>query len=675
MRVEVIPCNGGLGAQLQIQGFTPEDWKAQYGGTESLHLLLSQAGIAQEFLDKASLQIVHNLLSEAGSGDSSEVLEEVQSMIVASGVPPTDDEVVGLRLLKAYLMTEEELNSIKTRLAGEPFEVTEKSINPGCLVEKGDTILGFSSIRKGSPGVGVFGESIPPRPNSGSLPKPGNSILEDNNKWMALRRGILVVEDNTFKILGPRAADDQSLMVSEDRMSVRLILRKLDDDDFKPTLGYIQQLITDQHYLHSPDMIKVRTALDAFSATGKNQDVVILTGKPSTPGKNGSLEMLVDPEPKLPDPEKDGRIDFKSFSYFRTVQKGMHLAKVNPPVSGTVGMDVFGNPLMPEEVAPILPTLGKNTELTISDPAYIVAGRDGRLVLTDGLPEVVDTLQIHDDVSLKTGNIAFPGSIEVTGDVRDNLAITAKGDVDISGVVEDGCITSEGAIVVKGGFTGTGKGVIKSKLSSVSIGFIRNQRIESHSDIIVYNEVVNAYLCAKKSIVMKSMEHSVVGGHLIAYAGIEVFNAGNPTGAKTILEVGKDFEVEMALIQNKAAFKEILADIEFLDRMSEKIQNLMRWSSDVKGDIRLLEQRARGVSQFLKPLRDALAGKIKMLEGKLYNPGNCYIWVKGEIFPGTMLRYQDRIVTVKEATRGKRWIFRGQNAARETKDADSPEQT
>lgn len=673
MRVEAIPCNGGLGAQLRILEFTPEDWKSQYAEIESLHLLLSQAGIAQEFLDKASLQIAHSLLSEAGSENSLEALEEAQSMIVASGVPPTDDEVVGLRLLKTYLMTEEDLNGIKTRLAAEPFEVTEKSINPGCLVEKGDTILGFSSIRKGSPGVGVFGESIPPRPNSGSLPKPGNSILEEDKKWMALRRGILVVEDNTFKILGPRAVDDQSLLVSEDRMSVRLILRRFDDDDFKPSLGYLQQLIADQHYLHSPDMIKVRTALDAFSATGKSQDVVILTGKPSSPGKNGSLEMLVDPEPKLPDPEKDGRIDFKSFSYFRTVQKGTPLTKLNPPVAGSVGMDVFGTPLMPDEVAPIKPVLGRNTEFTVSDPVYIVASCDGRLVFTDGIPEVVDTLQITDDVSLKTGNIAFPGSIEVTGDVRDNLEITAKGDVDISGVVEDGCITSEGAIVVKGGFTGTGKGVLKSKLSSVSIGFIRNQRIESHSDIIVYNEVVNAYLCAKKRIVMKSMEHSVVGGHLIAYAGIEVFNAGNPTGAKTILEVGKDFEVEMALIQNKSAFKEILADIEFLEKMSAKMQNLLRWSSDVKGDIRLLEQRARGVTQFLKPLRDALAGKIRILEGRLYNPGDCSIWVKGKIFPGTMLRYQDRIVTVKEATKGKRWIFRGKPGAVQPNGADSAE--
>ena len=89
MRVEVLPCNGGLGAQLQIREFTPEDWKAQYGEIESLHQLLSQAGIAQEFLDKASLQIAHSLISEAVNGHSLEALEEAQAMIVASGVPVT----------------------------------------------------------------------------------------------------------------------------------------------------------------------------------------------------------------------------------------------------------------------------------------------------------------------------------------------------------------------------------------------------------------------------------------------------------------------------------------------------------------------------------------------------------------------------------------------------------
>ena len=674
MRIEVVPCNGGLGAKLCIHEFTPKDWKARFEEVESLYLVLSQAGIAGEFLDKPSLQMVHDLLGRFSNVDSAEALEEAQSIMVASGVLPADDEVLGLRLLKAYLMGEDELNNIKFRLAREPYEVTKKSINQGCLVEKGDMILAFSAIKKGSPGVGVFGESIPSKPES-TLPKPGNSILVENNKWMSLKKGILVVEDNTFKILGPRTPDEDCILVSEDKMSVRLILQNRDGDDFKPTMGFIQQFIADQHFAFALPLEKVRSALDAFTTTGRNQESVILKGKPSIPGKNGNLELLVNPEPTLPESEKDGRIDFKAFSYFRTIEKGTRLAKVNAPVEGTVGLDVFGNPLMPEAVVPFNPVLGMNTELTGSDPACIVAGCAGRLMLAGGVPVVVETLQIQGDVSLKSGNITFPGAVVVNGDIRDNLEIKAKGDIDISGTVEDGTIVTEGAIVVKGGFMGTGKGVIKSKLSSVTIGFIQNQRIESHSDIIVYNEVMNAQLCAKKSIAMKSLGHSVVGGHLIAYTGIEICNAGNPTGAKTILEVGKDFEVEMELNQKKSALKELMADMEFLDKMFEKLQSLVHCGTDAKGEIRLLEQRTRGVLQFLKPIRDIFAQQISDLESKLYYPGDCYIWVRGEAFPGTMLRYQDRNLIVKEVSRGKRWVFRGKPSADQPRDQDFADYT
>ncbi len=668
MRIEVVPCNNDLGAQLRFHAFTPEEWRAEFGGSESLQSLLFQAGIAKEFIDKPSLQLLHEMLGSATKEDLADVLEEAQSIVVASGVPPMDDEVVGLRLLKAYLTSDDELNSLRSRLARESYQAITKTINPGCLVEKGSMILGFTAIKKGSPGVGVFGKTIPPNPYGSSLPKPGNSILEEENKWVALKQGVLVVEENTFKILGPKGPDDNCLLISPDKMSVRLFLRIDESDDSKPTLGFLQQYIADQHFAFSPAMDKVQSALAAFNATGKNQNLVILTGKPKAAGRNGKLELLIDPEPHLPEPDAEGRIDFKSFCYFRAVNKGTPLAKVIAPMPGMVGMDVFGNPLLPEEVSKFDSSLGKNTELTHTDPSFIVASCDGRLLVENGVPQVVDTLQIKDDISLKTGNIDFPGSIEVTGDVRDNFEIKAKGDVDISGMVEDGCITSEGSIVVKGGFTGTGKGVIKSKLSSVSIGFIRNQRIESHSDIIVYNEVINAYLCAKKTISMKSLGNSVVGGHLIAYSGIKIFNAGSQTGAKTILEVGKDFEVEMELNKKKLALKEIQSDIDFLEKMAVKLQGLVHWGSDAKGDIRLLEQRTRGVLQFLKPIKETLANQLRDLEGKLYNPGDCYIWVLGEAFPGTILRYQDRNILINEINRGKRWLFRGKASEGSRKD-------
>src|SRR5690606_21041506 len=296
-------------------------------------------------------------------------------------------------------------------------------------------------------------------------------------------------------------------------------------------------------------------------------------------------------------------------------------------------------------------------------PAGIVALCDGKFTVADGVPEVVETLKIGGDVSLKTGSVTFPGSVEVQGDLRDNLEIHASGAVDITGVVEDGCIVSEGAVVVKGGFTGTGKGVIKSKLSSVTIGYIRNQRIESHSNIVVYNEVVNALLFARKSILMKTSEHSVVGGHLLAFQSIEIHNAGSPAAIKTILEVGKDFEVERMLHEKRAALKEMESDRVFLEGMLAKLQDMVRWSRDVKPDTRLLEQRTKGVMQFLGRRIEETGKEIGDLEARLYFPGDCFIHIRGDAYPGTVLRHRDRAVFVKDVEKGKRWLFRnGGNA-------------
>ena len=126
----------------------------------------------------------------------------------------------------------------------------------------------------------------------------------------------------------------------------------------------------------------------------------------------------------------------------------------------------------------------------------------------------------------------------------------------------------------------------------------------------------------------------------------------------------------MELNQKKIALKEIQGDMEFLEKMAVKLEGLVNWGSDTKGDIRMLEQRVRGVMQILKPIKEDLVAQIRELEGQLYNPGDCYIWVMGEAFPGTILRYQDRNVILKEINRGKRRLFRGKAGENSQKDQD-----
>ncbi|MDQ2999711.1 MAG: FapA family protein [Fibrobacterota bacterium] len=660
MRFELVSAKDGLEASILFFDFDPALFRTGFPDPLALRLALEKHGCIAQCLDDSALHRVHAILARVSKDGSQELLDEAASITIARGTAAQPEEVDGLVFHKPYLSDPGEIEDLKSKQFNEGWDSVENGIHSAYLVEKGAKILEYLTFQPGRLGSGIRGEAIPLSAAEKSLPEAGTSIFPQPQRWMALKKGLLVLEDNTLKILGPKGPDSEVLWIAPDNMSVRLLLRKSGCEDEILTLELLKAAIAKKGFAFFVPDTKLNHALREFLQEGKDQDLLLLQGKPCTPGSHGSQELLVDPEPIVPDPEQAGKVDFKNFTFFKTVRKGDLLARIHPPVEGEMGMDVFGTPILPPPAIPFEKPAGRNTERKGTEVQSVFAGKDGRLALEKGVPEVIDTLEVNDDISLKTGNISFPGSVEIKGDLRDNMEIKADGDVDIAGTVEDGCITSDGAIVVRGGFTGSGKGVIKSKLSSVTIGHIRNQRIESHSNIIVYNEVINALLYAKKSIIMKILEHSVVGGHLKAYSSIEVSNVGNQGGVKTILEVGKDFEVEQELGEKQALWASTSADLEFLETVLMKIHAQVKTNPAVTPEIRLLEKRTKGILQFVRSSKESLATDIRILEARLYNPGDCFVHVRGNTYPGTILKYQDRIHIVSELAKGKRWLFRGQ---------------
>jgi uncharacterized protein (DUF342 family) len=507
----------------------------------------------------------------------------------------------------------------------------------------------------------VFGKPIPFLPYTRSLPAAGHGIVKLENKWVAGERGILILKQDTLLILGADGAQPGLIRVAEDKLKAWLVLQATvvpQDSDTPKAFKAVESAMNKMGLQPMQDEAKVREALDAFFRDGHEQDVLLLEGVLAKPGRNGSIRLLIDPEPDLPDPESIRNVDFKNFTFFRTVAKGSQLARIVPPQPGLAGMDVFGNITLPRPGSPLQVNPGRNTEFAPGDPFLILASKDGKLAVEEGLPYVVDTLKIAGDVSFKTGNVQFPGSIEVEGNVLDKFAIEARGDVGIGGVVENGVVISEGSILIKGGVIGGGAGLIKSKLSSVTIGFIRNQRIESHSNIVVYNEVLNGQLLARKSVLMKSNSHSVIGGHMVAYDSIEIHNAGNEAGTKTILEVGKDFETEADLLRKRETLKLVRADLEILEKRGDKLEMIVRWEGGKNPENRILDQRVKGIRKFLERLRLGLNARLNELESALYNPKDCHILVTGTAYPGTVLKHRDKIIPINEPLRGKRWTFK-----------------
>lgn len=102
----------------------------------------------------------------------------------------------------------------------------------------------------------------------------------------------------------------------------------------------------------------------------------------------------------------------------------------------------------------------------------------GRVVTTSSLA-IESVYEIKEDVSLKTGNIDFNGTVIIRGDVPTGFSIKASGDILIDGLVEAAHIEAKGSVTIVKGIVGSRTGGIiaggKMFLWKFKEPFFRNQ--------------------------------------------------------------------------------------------------------------------------------------------------------------------------------------------------------
>ncbi|MDB5104624.1 MAG: Flagellar Assembly Protein [Fibrobacteres bacterium] len=658
----------GLGAKLRIEGFTADAWRAEWAGPSGLEgpgklkgFLISQ-GIAEERIREDILTWICQTLTYAPDPALAKDLEAVQDVDLAQGLDPVHEEPQGLLFHHSYLSNAEAISDLRRKVDAWGFGGIRESIDPAYWVASGETVLSFQGISKGQPGCDVFGSPIPFMVLRDRLPPFGKSLFLKDKKLIAVCEGALIVESGQLKVLGSDSLPTCQVVVAEDGMSANLVLGGNYLNDWTVTPDMVQNALREQGVMCMLPEPEIQAALNRFNQDHLPLTLLISRGRPPVPGREGRLSLLVDPEPEVPLPASDGSIDFKDFSFFRTVPSGARLAQVLPPSPGESGMDVFGGAIAAPVARPFGSGPGRNTALEGLDPLFIVSTKPGRLAIRMGVPEVVEVLDVGGDVSLKTGNIEFPGAVKVAGDVHSKMQIHSAGDVEVIGTVENSVIRSDGAIVIRGGVNGLGSGIIKSRLSSVTIGYLHNQRIESHSHIVVFNEIINSLLLARKTIQMRFGKYAVLGGHLLAGEGMDLFNVGSEAGSKAILEVGKDFEVEAEMAGKSAGLARNIEDLEFLRDMDDQLTGILRLRRTGNDEETLLRKRTQGAMEILDRWIADLRKDLGDLAKRLYLHEPCTILIRGVAHPGTVLKYHDDVVVVSKAVTNRKWVFRDKGA-------------
>ncbi|MBB6481936.1 FapA family protein [Spirochaeta isovalerica] len=312
------------------------------------------------------------------------------------------------------------------------------------------------------------------------------------------------------------------------------------------------------------------------------QSYVVARGIEPVNGQDGYIKYLFETDPhkvklKIKD---DGKVDFKELNLIQNVIKGQPLAKKIPPELGKNGKNIYGTPIKARDGKDIQIGLGKN--VTIAQNGEIaVAEESGQVLLSKGKISVETVMVVSGDVNTSTGNINALGTVVIKGNVEDGFEVTAQGTIEVLGFVGKSKLTSGGDIVVKQGINGgegDESGMIKAQ-KSVWASFITNATVESGSNVIVSDGIVNSKVDANAKILCQGKRAKIVGGHVRAAEEVNAAVLGSPHGAETLIEVGYDPKTKEELEHFEAEQKTIE---EKLDELSRNIQGLLKQKKIMK---------------------------------------------------------------------------------------------
>jgi len=207
------------------------------------------------------------------------------------------------------------------------------------------------------------------------------------------------------------------------------------------------------------DESAIEHALEKLDQLDLYQEIIIAKGKPPVEGENGFVEFLVEYEisniqPKL---KEDGTVDYREIRQIPMVEAGDTIGIIYPAKEGQDGLNLENKPIKPKKIHEAI-VKGRGIEIVENK---IIAAEKGTIRVNKRLPiyqiDIIQKLVHHGDVDLKSGNIAFVGDIEITGNVEENMIVESSERVLIMQNVHGATVEAVNEIVVN-------RNIIRSKL-------------------------------------------------------------------------------------------------------------------------------------------------------------------------------------------------------------------
>lgn len=447
------------------------------------------------------------------------------------------------------------------------------------------------------------------------------------------------------------AKKEISVRLSHDEMEAYLML---------PILGK-SEYFTKAEVMAALAQAKVKVGIDEsvidemLETEYYGKERLVAQGTLSEDGIDAYYEYMFNTNPdKKPVIRADGSVDYWSIHAIEMVDEGQVIAVYHDPVDGHHGMTVCGKLIMAKRGRPLPPLTGKGFERTEDGKTY-KASITGKIDMVGARVQILPIYEINGNVGLNTGNIDFRGDVLVHGNVTSGTTIKATGSVTIDGTAEACVIDAGKDVILRGGFLGGYKGIIRTK-GNVYAKFIEYAKIEADG-FLEANSTLSSEIYCRDKVFINGKHAAIVGGCVYGAKGVEAFNFGNANEIHTLIRAGVLHET---LIEVEKLKKQLNDDNEMIIKINNGLQQFDQMAVQKNVDLKNDERRVALLRARIAKQADVASAKDKLvhLKNLIESAKGATIKASQDVYPGVDVSINEVLVRMKEPQHAVQYVLR-----------------
>ena len=511
------------------------------------------------------------------------------------------------------------------------------------FVKKDEVVASVGEASNGKEGKDIYGNVIPGLPGNDPDLKLSHGLLFRGSEIIASQAGLLIYKATAQDFIG-EVIDYQDakigIHVSEDAMAAKGSFIRSEGAGIPLSLENVKKVLAALGIIKGIDWERVEKACAEARASGSVLDRVIARGEKPIARGGSSEKWLIDIDtPGFRDAGKN------SGKNTVTVRAGATIVELSEPFpEGRPGYDIKGNELSVDSavITEIAHDAAFREEHTKKGRS-IVALRSGELGFDGKTLKISPLRTIRGDVA---ENLNFSGEIRIDGNILPGVRIEGGSHITVDGSAEEAFIFAEGKAVVKGGFKGGGKGILKGR-AGIAAAFVERASVMALGDIRLEKGSILSNVITNEKLMVLDPDGRLQGGMYRARHGILASDIGSEKGPVTEVSFGQDYFIKE---QIDATEDEILMTKQNMSKTEEKIKEAHENKQPIPEETRVEKIR-------LVKLLEQLNVKVFNLREKFEEHFESELRVNGTVYPGVVIESHNRYYEIQEKRSGVIFYF------------------